>query len=99
MATPRQLSDTKSDGTLLGASSSDYIGFYGLATPIVQPSGATQAAVTVSTITTASQTTTPYGFATATQADNLTATVANTVTLVNKLRADLVALGLLKGSA
>lgn len=64
-----------------------YCGFYGT-TPIAQRAGAAQAAVT----TTASQTTTPYGFSTSTQADAI-------VTLVNELRASMVALGLIKGSA
>lgn len=70
-----------------GSSSSDFVGFYGT-TPIVQPSGAAQAAVSA----TAATTTTPWGFSTSTQADAI-------VTLVNKIRTDLVALGLLKGSA
>lgn len=38
---PRQLSDGNSQGTILGQSSSDKIGFYGIAAPVVQPSGAT----------------------------------------------------------
>lgn len=33
----RQLSNGGPDGTLLGQSTSDKIGFYGLTTPIVQP--------------------------------------------------------------
>jgi hypothetical protein len=38
MATIKQLSDGGPDGTLLGQSSTDKIGFYGLATPIARPS-------------------------------------------------------------
>ncbi len=38
-----QLSRAPSDGTNLGQSATDKIGFYGLATPIVQRSGASQA--------------------------------------------------------
>ena len=34
----KQLSDKGPDGTLLGQSSTDKIGFYGLATPIAKPS-------------------------------------------------------------
>ena len=34
----KQLSDGGSDGTRLGQSSTDKIGFYGLTTPIVKPS-------------------------------------------------------------
>ena len=41
MATVQQLSDGGPDGTLLGQSSTDKIGFYGLTTPIVRPSVAT----------------------------------------------------------
>ncbi len=33
----RQLSDGNDTGTVLGQSASDKIGFYGLATPVVQP--------------------------------------------------------------
>ena len=56
--------------------------------PIGMRSGAAQAAVT----TTASQTTTPYGFSTSTQADAI-------VTLVNEIRATLIAAGFMKGSS
>lgn len=74
--------------------------FYG-ASPIAQPSGSAQAAVATTAITTAAITTTTnaYGFATTTQANNLTAVVAATRTLVNQLRTDLITLGLIKGSA
>lgn len=40
-----QLSKLNPDGTLLGQSITDKLGFYGLATPIVQPSGAAQGTV------------------------------------------------------
>src|SRR5229473_701858 len=42
----KQLSDQGSSGTILGASATDPIGFYGLATGVVQPSGNAQAAIT-----------------------------------------------------
>lgn len=42
---PKQLSDQNSQGTQLGASSTDPIGFYG-STPLAQPSGSSQDAVT-----------------------------------------------------
>lgn len=58
------------------------------ATPIVQPSGASQAAV----ITTAATQSSPFGFATQAQADAI-------VTLVNALRLALVNLGAIKGAA
>lgn len=37
----KELSDGGPEGTRLGQSSTDKVGFYGLATPIVQPSVAT----------------------------------------------------------
>lgn len=83
----KYLSDQNPDGTVLGTTSTDLIGFYG-ATPIAQRSGSAQSAVS----TTAATTTTPWGFSTSTQADTL-------VTLVNELRAAAVAVGLIKGSA
>ena len=82
-----QLSDGNDDGTSLGQSTTDKISFHG-ATPIVQRSGAAQAAVA----TTGATNTTPYGFTTAAQADAI-------VTLVNELRAAMVAAGLIKGAA
>ena len=74
--------------------------FYG-ASPITQPSGSAQAAVAVSTVTTAAITTTTnaYGYATTTQANDIANSVANCVTLVNALRSAMVTLGLIKGSA
>ncbi len=76
------------DGYVLGQSTSDLVGFYGLTTPIAQRGVAAQSAV----ITTAATSSAPFGFATAAQADAV-------VTLVNELRAALVALNLIKGSA
>jgi UDP-N-acetyl-D-mannosaminuronic acid transferase (WecB/TagA/CpsF family) len=73
-------------GMLIGQSATDLVGFYG-ATPIAQRSGAAQAAVA----TTAATTTTPYGFTTLTQANAI-------VTLVNELRAAMVAAGLIAGA-
>ncbi len=76
-----------SGGYDMGQSITDKIGFYGLATPIIQRSGSAQAAVT----TTAATSTAPYGYATAAQADAV-------VTLANELRAALVALNLIAGA-
>jgi hypothetical protein len=74
--------------------------YYG-ASPITQPSGAGQAAVATTAITTAAITTTTnaYGYATTTQANNIAAIADAARTLVNQLRSDLVTLGLIKGSA
>lgn len=85
-AAVKQLSDQNSQGTVLGASTTDLIGFYNV-TPIAQRTNASQAAVT----TTASTTTSPAGYTTTTQANAI-------VTLVNELRTSLVNLGLIKGS-
>lgn len=81
-----QLSDARTDGTTLGQSTTDLISFHGVA-PTAQRSGSAQAAVS----TTASTTTTPAGYATTTQANAI-------VTLVNELRAALVAKGIIAGS-
>lgn len=69
------------DGTNFGQATTSKIGFYGLTTPIVQPTKAT--AVTTSAATTA----TPYGYSTSTQADAI-------VTAINAIIANLTALGL-----
>lgn len=82
----RQLSDARPDGVKLGQSATDKVGFHGK-TPVAQRSGAAQAAVS----TTASTTTSPAGYATTTQANAI-------VTLVNELRAAMVANGLIAGA-
>lgn len=118
-------------GYALGINTATPRAFFG-ATPVVQPSGSSQAAVTLTMAAVASATvgaavattgatnTTPYGFTTAAQANDLVsrvnqlrddvqalvarmaeakADVASNTTLTNKLRSDLVALGLIKGGA
>lgn len=57
MAIGHQLSDNDPDGTVLGQSAADKIGFYGLATPIVQPAATAQSTVASTAITTAPSTT------------------------------------------
>lgn len=86
MAT-EQIGARRPDGMSVGAATTDKISVYGV-TPIVQRSGSAQAAVT----TTAATSTTPYGYSAAAQADAV-------VTLVNELRAALIAFGVIKGSA
>lgn len=49
MASDDQLSKAPPNGTLFGQSTTDKIGFYGLATPIAQRSGAAQATSLLST--------------------------------------------------
>lgn len=76
------------DGVQIGSSATlSLVGFFGTS-PIAKRGVAAQAIVT----TTAATTSTPYGFSTAAQADAI-------VTLVNELRATLIAYGLIKGSA
>ena len=79
----RQLSDGRPDGQKFGQTTTDSIGFYGV-TPAAQPSGATQAEVTL-TATTVTDTV-------------LITDVANVTALVHKLREDLVTLGLIAGA-
>jgi hypothetical protein len=64
------------------------VGFYGVAA-ITQPTTSNEAAAISTAAVTISAT--QWAFATSTQANGI-------VTLVNQLRADLVALGLIKGS-
>lgn len=75
------------DGHMIGPASTSLIGFYGVATPVSQRQGAAGAAVG----TAISTSTSPFGFATSTQANAI-------VTLVNEIRASLVALGIMRGS-
>jgi len=71
---------------MVGTTTTSYVGFFGVG-PVQQRASSAQAAVA----TTAATTSTPFGFAQA-QADAI-------VTLVNELRAAMVANGLIKGSA
>ena len=73
-------------GTKIGTATTQKLGFYN-ATPIVQRSGAAQAAIA----TTGATQTTPWGFSTEAQANAI-------VTLANELRAWAVAIGFIKGS-
>jgi hypothetical protein len=82
--TQRQNSDGNPDGNVYGQSPSDKIAFYG-GTPIAQRSGAAQAAVAGSA----------GGTYTATEQT----LINNLATLANELRATMVALNAIKGSA
>jgi hypothetical protein len=79
----QQLSDGNGTGVNLGQSTTDKIGFYGLATPIVQPT-MTATAVTAIGTTTISQVATSgkWAFATSTAATAL-------VTRVDQMQVDL----------
>ncbi len=82
------LGDNAPDGTTIGLSATaDKVSFFA-ATPVVQPTNAAQAAVSTSVPVAISS---GFGFGTSAQMITL-------LTLVNRLRTDLVALGLIKGS-
>lgn len=87
----KQLSDGNPTGTTLGQSTSDKIGFYGLATPIVQPSGFAAITTTVGSASYSTNATTVFGFQTVTQADAA-------ISAINTLRTVLVNLGLMASS-
>lgn len=95
--------------TALGDAVTDTIGLYGV-TKVVQPAAAAQAAVATGAITplatTAATQSTPWGFASAAQADAIATQVnliitqgAALVALANAIRTAMVALGSMKGAA
>lgn len=93
-----QLSKGCDDGTTLGQSATDLIGFYG-ATPIAQPAGAAQAAITDGSTGTAAAT---NGIAALTGTYNSTLLINAIATLAaqsNAIRNALVSLGIIKGAA
>lgn len=80
-----QLSYGAPSGAMLGKSATEKVGFFGI-TPVTQPTNAAQAALTLTTATTAG-----FGFANATAFNAFIAQLEN-------IRASLVLLGLIKGS-
>lgn len=94
----KQLSDGGPDGTVLGQSATDLVGFYG-ATPIAQKAAAAQAAVTDASGGTAAPT---NGILTVTATYN-SAILANAIATLaaqgNAMQAVLVSAGIMKGSA
>lgn len=98
MATIKELGDGGPDGTRLGKTASELVGLWG-ATPIVQPSGANQGAITDSSGGTANLST---GVAALTGSYNSTIIANAFATVVAQLtafRTALVAAGVIKGSA
>lgn len=93
----KELSDKNPDGWRVGQSTSDKGAFYG-ATPVVQPSGSAQAAVTDASGGTAAAT---NGIATITGTYNSTI-IANAIATLaaqgNAMRNALVSLGLIAGA-
>ena len=100
------------DGFNVGQSATSKVGYYGV-TPVVQPSSASQAAVTATAVTaigtttlSAANTSAVFGFSSSTagnalvtRVDQLQVDVAASVVLLNQIRSELVTLGLIKGSA
>lgn len=86
------------DGYAVGQSATDLVGFWG-ATPLAQPSGAAQAAVTDGSTGTAAPT---NGIAALTGTYNSTLLINAIATLAaqgNAIRNALVSVGIIKGSA
>lgn len=95
MATIKQLSDGGPDGTKIGQSAADPIGFYGV-TAAAQPAATAQSAIATTALTALTSGETLLG---AISMLNLVISrVAANTTLNNQTRSDLVTLGLLKGS-
>ncbi len=84
-------------GYTVGQSATDLVGFYA-ATPIVQPTAASQSAITNSAGGTAAAGTGLQALTSTYNSTLIANSFATVVVLVNQLRADLVALGLIKGS-
>lgn len=92
----KQLSDGAAEGTVLGQSTSDKVGFWG-ATPVDQPAATNQFAVTSAALTTITDIVTT---ASMTGAINAMVARVNSLSLfAYQLRADLVEVGLIKGEA
>lgn len=71
--------DGNSDGTLVGNSASDKVGFYGV-TPVVQAATFTSVATTAAT-----STTNAYGYTTAAQADAIVTAVNAIITALENI--------------
>lgn len=93
MATYKQLSDGNPDGTILGQSASDLIGFYGT-TPAAQPAHTADLATFVSTIAVSTAAAGVWGFQTSTTLKALGTNLKNVQTTVNTILANLRTLGL-----
>lgn len=95
---PDYLDKNPPDGSILGQTAAGKIAFYN-ATPVVQPSGAAQTAITDGSTGTANPAT---GVAALTATYNSTLLINALATIIaqtNANRAALVSLGLIKGSA
>jgi hypothetical protein len=91
----KQLSDQGPDGTKLGQSAADLIGFYGT-TAAAQPAATAQSAIATTALTALTSGETLLGVIS--MANIIITRLAANTTLNNQTRSDLVTLGLLKGS-
>lgn len=85
-------------GTKVGTATTQKLGFWN-ATPIVQPSSANEATVAAGYTTTGATGATAGAFDTAAHRDSIISTLEAVRVLTVQLRADLVAAGIIKGSA
>ena len=93
----KELSDLNPDGTRVGQTAADKVGFYG-ATPVAQPTAAAQAAVTDASGGAAAAT---NGIVTITGTYNSTIlanAIATLAAQTNAIRGALVSVGIIKGS-
>ena len=101
MANIKELSDKGPDGTRLGQSSADLVGFYG-ATPVDKPAALTAQLTTITHTAPGTPdyaiqnltTTTPYGFVTADEGNSVLSVVANLQARLAEVEARLEELGL-----
>ena len=92
----KDLTDLNSDGTRLGQSSTDLVGFWG-ASPVDRPASANQFAITSTTLTTITDIVTTASITGAVNA--IVARVNSISVFAYQIRADLVEAGLIKGAA
>ena len=86
-------------GTQIGTATTQKLGFWGT-TPVVQPSGANQAAITNTAIGTADGALVSIGTTySSTVANNINNNFADIATLLNEIRTALVNVGIIKGAA
>lgn len=95
--TIQYIGDGSASGTLVGATATHLIAFYGK-TPVVQPTSADQFAVTSTALSSTVTSTTPYGYASSTVLQTMLTRVSSLSVFCAQLRADLVTLGIIKGS-
>lgn len=95
MAEYQQLSEGRPDGMLVGKSASDLVGIHG-ATPTSQ--AATQDAVLSTVISTAATSTSPFGYASAAQADAITDVIEDLRTTLDAVTTALRNKGILAAS-